>query len=209
MEPIFFIVIIIIFLFSIIIHEVSHGQVANYLGDPTAKMAGRLSLNPLKHLDFIGSLLLPLMLILSGSGIIFGWAKPVPINPFNFRDKKYGSAKVALAGPVANIFLAVVFGMLLRFLRLENLSFGANLAVIFAYIVWINLLLAIFNLIPIPPLDGSHILFTFLPLRFNNLKIFLTKFGFLILIFFIFFFFQLLLPVINIFFKLIVGVSFI
>ncbi|MBZ9572856.1 site-2 protease family protein, partial [Patescibacteria group bacterium] len=148
MDPTFFIIVIIVFLFSIIIHEVSHGAVANYLGDPTAKLAGRLSLNPLRHLDPIGSVLLPLMLILLRSGIIFGWAKPVPINPFNFRDKKYGSAKVAMAGPTANISLAVVFGMLLRFLPLANLTPVSNLAIVFSYIVWINLLLAIFNLIP-------------------------------------------------------------
>ena len=209
MPPTFFIIVIIIFLFSIIIHEVSHGAMANYLGDPTAKMAGRLSLNPLKHLDPIGSVLLPLMLILMRSGIIFGWAKPVPINPLNFRDKKYGGAKVAMAGPAANISLAVVFGMLLRFLPLGNLTLVSNLAIVFSYIVWINLLLAIFNLIPIPPLDGSHILFTFLPANFRNLKIFLTRFGFFILIFFIFFFFRWLISVINIFFKLVVGASFI
>ena len=209
MDPTFFIIIIVVFLFSIIIHEVSHGAVANYLGDPTAKLAGRLSLNPLKHLDPIGSVLLPLMLILLRSGIIFGWAKPVPINPLNFRDKKYGSAKVAMAGPAANVSLAIVFGMLIRFLPLENLSFGANLAMVFGYIVWINLLLAIFNLIPIPPLDGSHVLFTFLPRSFNNLKIFLSQFGFFILIFFIFFFFQFLVPIINAAFSLIVGKPFI
>jgi len=209
MESTFFIVLIVIFLFSIIIHEVSHGAMANYLGDPTAKMAGRLSLNPLRHLDPIGSVLLPLMLILLRSGIVFGWAKPVPINPFNFKDKKYGGAKVAVAGPAANISLAVVFGIALRFMPLKTSGFFSDLGMIFSYIVWINLLLAIFNLIPIPPLDGSHILFTFLPARFNNLKIFLTHFGFLILIFFIFFFSQFLIPIINGAFNLIVGQPFI
>ncbi|MCD6500516.1 site-2 protease family protein [bacterium] len=209
MESTFFIVLIVIFLFSIIIHEVSHGAMANYLGDPTAKMAGRLSLNPLRHLDPIGSVLLPLMLILLRSGIVFGWAKPVPINPFNFKDKKYGGAKVAVAGPAANISLAVVFGIVLRFMPQKTSGFFSDLGMIFSYIVWINLLLAIFNLIPIPPLDGSHILFTFLPARFNNLKIFLTHFGFFILIFFIFFFSQFLIPIINGAFNLIVGQPFI
>jgi len=209
----FFIIVIIILLFSIVLHEVSHGEVANLLGDPTAKNAGRLTLNPLKHLDPIGSVLLPLFLILMarviGGGIIFGWAKPVPINPLNFRDKKYGEAKVALAGPAANILIAVIFGLLIRFLPLKNSVFGANLGMIFGYICWINLLLAIFNLIPIPPLDGYHILFTFLSSSFDDLKIFLMRYGFFILIFFIFFCFQFLVPLINLIFTLIAGQPFI
>ncbi len=208
-----YLLIILIFLFSAILHEISHGWVANYLGDPTAKMAGRLSLNPLKHLDPIGSVLLPLMLILLNSRIIFGWAKPVPINPFNFRDKKYGSLKVAAAGPLANILVAVVFGLLIRFLPWASFSFSSslvtNLILAFGFIVWVNLLLAIFNLIPVPPLDGSHILFAFLPAKFNTLKVFLIRYGFFILIFLIFFFFQFLVPLINLFFKIIVGVPFI
>ena len=167
-----FIFIILILLCSIVIHEVSHGLMADYLGDPTAKLAGRLTLNPLKHLDPIGSILVPLILIISKVGIVFGWAKPVPINPFNLRDKVYGQAKVAIAGPLANILVALVFGLMIRFLPfLSSSQIGENLTIIFSYIVWINLVLAIFNLLPIPPLDGSHILFTFLPERFDNLKI--------------------------------------
>jgi len=203
------ILIIIIFLFSAIIHEVSHGWMAHHLGDDTAKAAGRLTLNPLKHLDPFGSILFPLMLILLNSRIIFGWAKPVPINPFNFRDKKYGSAKVAAAGPLSNVLIAVFFGLLIRFLPLSRFSFGSGLMLSFGYIVWVNLLLAIFNLIPVPPLDGSHLLFAFLPRRFDEAKIFLARYGLFILILFIFFFFQFLIPIINFFFTLIVGVSFI
>ena len=199
---------IIIFLFSVILHEVAHGAMAERLGDPTARLAGRLSLNPLVHLDPIGSLLLPLLLILTGSNIIFGWAKPVPINPLNFRDRKYGSAKSALAGPGANIAVAVVFGLILRFAPLAGTSFGQNLASIFGLIVWINLLLAVFNLIPIPPLDGSHILFTFLPRGFDNLKLFLARYGFFILLFFIFFLFPIIIPIIEFLFSLIVGLPF-
>jgi len=143
-----FIFIILIFLFSIIIHEVSHGAMADYLGDPTAKNEGRLTLNPINHLDPIGSILVPLILIISRVGIIFGWAKPVPVNPFNLRDKVYGQAKVALAGPLANILVALIFGMALRFLPfLFSARIGENLIIIFSYIVWINLLLAIFNLL--------------------------------------------------------------
>jgi len=191
---------IIILLFSIVIHEVSHGAAANHLGDPTAKYAGRLSLNPIKHLDPIGSVLVPLFLILLRSPVLFGWAKPVPVNPYNFRDQKYGAAKVALAGPASNLAIALVFGLVLRFFP----EMG-GIFVMFSYIVYINILLAVFNLLPIPPLDGSHLLFTFLPPGLENLKIFLTQFGVFILLFIIFFFFHFLALIIDWIFGLIVG----
>ena len=198
---------IIILLFSIVIHEVSHGTMALYLGDPTAKYAGRLTLNPLRHLDPIGSVILPLFLILMaklmGGGIIFGWAKPVPINPYNFRDQKYGSAKVALAGPGSNLAIALVFGLALRFF--PAIATIPGLPLMFSYIVYINILLAVFNLLPVPPLDGSHILFTFLPPGMENIKIFLSQFGLFILLFIIFFFFRWLVLLINWILSLIVG----
>jgi len=197
---------IIILIFSIVIHEVSHGAMANYLGDPTAKYAGRLSLNPLKHLDPIGSVLVPLFLIFfTGKGI--GWAKPVPINPYNFRDQKYGSLKVSLAGPGANLGIALVFGLILR-LGLLIGFIPDNLYPAFSFIVLINILLAVFNLIPIPPLDGSHILFTFLPYSMQRIKIFLSQFGIFILLFFIFlfpWFFSFLFYIVSWIFSLIVG----
>ena len=200
---------IIILIFSVVIHEVSHGTMANYLGDPTAKYAGRLTLNPLRHLDPIGSIILPIFLILmakfTGGGIIFGWAKPVPINPYNFRDQKYGSAKVAIAGPVANFAIALFFGLALRFFPAISVVPGLHL--MFSYIVYINLLLAVFNLLPVPPLDGSHILFTFLPPGSENLKIFLSQFGLFILLFIIFFLFNWVVLLINWIFSLIVGTN--
>jgi len=203
-----FLFLIIILIFSIVIHEVSHGAMANHLGDPTAKYAGRLTLNPLKHLDPIGSIVVPIFLILmvkiTGGGIIFGWAKPVPINPFNFRDQKYGSAKVALAGPGANLALVLVFGLALRFF--PALSTIPSFYLMFSYIVYINILLAVFNLLPVSPLDGSHILFTFLPSGMENIKIFLNQFGLFILLFIIFFFSHWLFLIINWIFTLIVGV---
>ncbi len=207
------IVLIVILLFSVIIHEVAHGSVALYLGDPTAKNAGRLTLNPLKHLDPIGSVVVPLFLVLmakvtTGGGIIFGWAKPVPINPYNFRDQKYGQAKVAIAGPSANLLLALIFGLSLRFISFEGVFFQ-NLVTVFSFVVWINLLLGIFNLLPIPPLDGSHILFTFLPYSARNIKMFLSRYGIILLVLFIFFFLPLLIPVINFVFTSITGFSFI
>jgi len=205
-----YIFLILILILSIVIHEVSHGAMANHLGDPTAKYAGRLTLNPLRHLDPIGSVILPIFLVimakLMGGGIIFGWAKPVPINPYNFRDQKYGSAKVALAGPGSNFAIALVFGLALRFFH--QLSLIPGLILIFSYIVYINILLAVFNLLPIPPLDGSHLLFTFLPPGMENLKIFLSQYGFYILLFIIFFFFRWIIPIINWIFTLIIGAPF-
>ncbi|MFH1462189.1 MAG: site-2 protease family protein [bacterium] len=204
MEYVFLIVILI---FSVVIHELSHGAMANYLGDPTAKNEGRLTLNPLKHLDPIGSVILPIFLVLmsqlTGGGIIFGWAKPVPINPYNFRDQKYGSAKTALAGPASNLLIALIFGLALRFF--PQILFVSGLGLMFSYIIYINILLAVFNLLPIPPLDGSHILFTFLPRSFLTLKMFLSQFGFFFLLIVIFFLFPLLRFVVNAVFGLIVG----
>ena len=203
---------ILILLFSIVIHEVAHGEMAYILGDRTAADRGRLSLNPIKHLDLFGSIILPSVLILfslatHGQGIIFGWAKPVPVNPNNFSDKKYGELKVALAGPLANIIVALVFGLLLRFIPLNGNSFAQGLEVIFSYIVWINLILGLFNLIPIPPLDGSHILFALWP-GGRELKIMLYEYGWFILLFIIFFAFQWFIVLVNFVFKLIVGVPF-
>lgn len=199
-----------ILIFSVVLHEVSHGVVANALGDPTAKQAGRLTLNPIPHLDPIGSVLLPGLLILmsqlTGGGIVFGWAKPVPVNPANLRDKKYGSALVSLAGPASNLALALVFGLALRFLPVAELH--PALLVVFGYIVILNILLAVFNLLPIPPLDGSHILFTFLPRSFDSVKIFLSQYGMFVLLFVIFFFFSFVSLVVDFLFRLIVGSSF-
>jgi Zn-dependent protease len=179
MEHVFLIVIL---LFSIIIHEVAHGSVANLLGDSTAKLAGRLTLNPLKHLDPFGSVLLPLFLIIIQSPIKFGWAKPVPINPYNFKDQKWDGVKTALAGPVVNILIALIFGLSIRYLSLP-LPF----LTIFSLVIIINLVLAFFNLIPIPPLDGSHLLFALLPKSLNEIKIFLRRYSLFILMFFILF----------------------
>jgi len=178
---------LIVLLFSVVIHELAHGSVAYSLGDPTAKYQGRLTLNPIKHLDPFGSVILPLLLFISNSGFLVGWAKPVPINPYNFTDQKWGSLKVAIAGPLSNLALAVVFGLAIRLLPYSLFIAAPGLLIIFSFIVQINIMLALFNLIPIPPLDGHWILFTFLPEGFDGIKQFLQQYGLFILIFLLFF----------------------
>jgi len=175
---------LLVILLSTIIHEIAHGAMAYRLGDPTAKYAGRLTWNPLKHLDPFGSVILPLMLLVltNGRGPVFGWAKPVPINPYNFRDRKWGTLKVSLAGPATNFLIGVFFALLDRIFLLP-----ANLEFFFSLIAIYNFIWAIFNLVPIPPLDGHWILFSFLPPRFDSLKTSLLRYGNFILIFFIFF----------------------
>ena len=155
------IVIIVALILSIVIHEMAHGYAANWLGDPTARLAGRLSGNPLVHLDPLGSVIIPGILYLSSVGLLFGWAKPVPYNPYNLRNRKWGEALVAAAGPAVNILLAAIFAGIIRFAG--QLELSASFVEIASYIVYINILLALFNMIPIPPLDGSKILAAVLP----------------------------------------------
>ncbi len=192
---------IIIFIFSVIIHEVSHGFSAYLQGDNTAKYAGRLTLNPIPHIDVFGSIILPLILVLSHSPMVIGWAKPVPFNPYNLRNQRWGEAIVALAGPLSNICIAVVFGLFLRFGVLSSLAEP------FLYIVFINLVLAVFNLVPIPPLDGSKILFSILPYSMNNAREFLEKNGFFLLIFFVFFLWDKVFPIVYTLLMAITGIS--
>lgn len=175
---------LIILLFSVMLHEIAHGSVAFSLGDPTAKYAGRLTLNPLKHLDPLGSIILPLFLLFftGGKGPIVGWAKPVPINPYNFRDQKWGTLKVAIAGPIANFLIAIFFGLLIRFLPLTS-----PLLNLFSIIVFYNFFWGLFNLVPIPPLDGAHILFSFLSGKFLRVRAILHRHSLFLLILFIIF----------------------
>jgi len=195
---------LIILLFSVMIHEIAHGAVAYSLGDPTAKYQGRLTLNPIKHIDPIGSVFLPLVLLLltAGRGPIFGWAKPVPINPYNFKDQKWGNFKVAIAGPGSNFLIAIIFGLLIRF---TSIPLTSPLILFFSIIIMQNLLLGVFNLIPVPPLDGSWIAFSLLPEKFNNLKNFLSQYGMFILLFIIFFEFNWIIKIIEFLFTIITG----
>jgi len=184
MEGLIILFTLIVLLLSIIIHEIAHGSVAYYLGDPTAKDSGRLTLNPLKHLDPFGSVILPLILFLisAGKGPIFGWTKPVPVNPYNFRDQKWGTLKVSISGPLANFFIAVFFSLTIRFLPL-NVPF----IMLFSIIAFYNFAWGIFNLVPMAPLDGYHILFALLPDRFSKFKSFFQRYSLILLLIFIFF----------------------
>jgi len=153
----------VIIVFSAVFHEYFHAWTANFLGDPTAKYAGRLTLNPLKHLDPIGTVILPLFLLFFVGGFI-GWAKPVPYNPYNLRDQKWGSTKVAIAGPGANFLLALIFGLSVRFGAMFGIiGMGSILYIALTWIVYVNIFLGLFNLIPIPPLDGSKLLMDIFP----------------------------------------------
>jgi Zn-dependent protease len=172
---------ILIILFSVMIHEIAHGSVALAQGDPTAKYAGRLTLNPLKHLDLFGSFLIPLTLLFFG-GPVIGWAKPVPVNSALLKDKKWGELKVSIAGPAVNFLIAIIFGLILRFSHVSG-----ELDNFFGLIIIYNFILGIFNLIPIPPLDGSHILFSFLPPQYIRFKYQLAQYGLFIMIFLLFF----------------------
>lgn len=189
---------------SVVLHEVSHGFAAEQFGDSTARFAGRLTLNPLKHLDLFGSIILPALLIVTNSPFLIGWAKPVPYNPDNLRNRRLGELWVAAAGILTNLFLAVFFGLALRFSLGMELPLG--FMEIVSSIVIVNLSLAIFNLVPIPPLDGSKILFSLLPRSLNEVIAFMEQYAFFLLIAFILFFSQYLAPVLIYLYQAITGI---
>lgn len=194
---------LLILIFSVIIHEVAHGLMAESLGDPTARQAGRLTFNPLKHLDLFGSFVLPIMLLVAHSPVILGWAKPVPYNPFLLvKDPKFGPLKVALAGPLTNLGLAVVGGLVLRF------GFGSpTITALIGLTVFINILLAIFNLLPLPPLDGSKILTVFLPEKYSLMWQNIGLGGLFLVVAFLYVFGDYVFLAASWLFQLIVGVA--
>lgn len=187
-ELIFFTVLVLVF--SIIIHEVAHGWAANALGDPTAKLANRLTLNPIRHIDPLGSILVPGVLVLTSNifsgGFVFGWAKPVPYNPYNLRNQRWGEAFVSIAGVATNIFIAVLFAFIARGAFAAGMTEFGELA---GLVVLVNLFLGIFNLFPFPPLDGYTFLRSILPARramaFRDFEDRLRRGGFLTLIVFL------------------------
>lgn len=193
-----------VLIISIILHEVSHGYMAEYLGDPTARLLGRLTLNPIPHIDMMGSIVLPLIFVLTGSPVVFGWAKPVPYDPRNIRGsawkERYGGALVAVAGPMANIVLALIFGLLLRFLTLDQM-----MAQFFLMVTIINISLAVFNLIPIPPLDGHHILSALLPYSLRQKYMELYRYSFILMFIVAFVLWQFVSPLVIIITQAITG----
>ena len=199
-----------ILIFSIIIHEISHGFAALALGDRTAKYAGRLTLNPIPHIDLLGSIIVPLISFLSG-GVVFGWAKPVPYNPYNLRNQKWGPAIVGAAGPLSNFFIALVFALLIRLLSGVTNAPGVfieNFISVSFLVVLLNLLLMVFNLVPIPPLDGSKVLFALLPYRLRWVQEYMERYQLILLFILIFFLFRFIQPIIFYLFVLLTGVSF-
>lgn len=200
---------LVVLIFSVMVHEVSHGFVAEKLGDPTARNAGRLTMNPISHIDIFGSILLPMILVFTGSPVLFGWAKPVPYDPRNLKNPRTGAAKIAAAGPLSNFLLALIFGLAVRFSYLYGMTPDNILPALFAGIAFANISLGVFNLVPIPPLDGSKVLMAILPPTERNLKfmIALERNGMILIFLFIFFGFSVLEPIIRGLFFLFTGLS--
>jgi Zn-dependent protease len=187
---------------SVVLHEVSHGYMAAILGDPTAKYSGRLTLNPFKHLDFVGSFIIPVITYTLG-GVAFGWAKPVPYNPYNLRGGKWGPAMVAIAGPLANLFLAIVLSFVLQsplFAFIQAPGVGA----LIIGAISINVVLFVINMIPVPPIDGSKVLFSLIPYKYNHVIEFMEKYQLMLILFVIFFLQIIISPFIYILFKLLI-----
>lgn len=180
---------------SAVVHEVAHGLAAYWLGDDTAKRAGRLTLNPAAHIDMFGTILLPLLFVLSRTGLLFAYAKPVPYNPYNLKSE-VDELKVALAGPISNFIIAGSFAVVARLLN--TVPSISNAAVLLSILVYANIALAIFNLVPIPPLDGSKLLYLLIPKENYQIRAFLNQYGMFLLLFFVFFGVGIIAPVIGI-----------
>lgn len=203
MDAIFFLIILI---FSVMIHEVAHGYAAEMFGDPTARLAGRLTLNPMNHIDPLGSVIVPALLFFgSGGSFAFGWAKPVPYNPYNLKNFKWGTVAVGLAGILSNLFITTVFGLIIRFHAELGIPVDSPFLSVVATIVMVNVILAVFNLIPFPPLDGARVLFALLPYRFQYIHDYLEQ-NWLLFLLFVFFFAQYIIsPAASSLIRLIVG----
>jgi Zn-dependent protease len=194
------IIYVIILIGSVVLHELAHAWTAYKLGDPTAWLEGRITFNPLAHLDMFGSVILPLLLVLTGSPFIIGWAKPVPFNPHNFSNPKWGAALVAVMGPVTNILIALVAAGILLVVPVSSLILTAILQVV----IITNIALAVFNMVPIPPLDGHHILFALIPDRYASIKYQLQKYSMGLVIVFVIFGWKFIEPLVSWLFELLV-----
>ena len=201
-ESLFFLLVLML---SVILHEISHGYMAYMLGDPTAKLSGRLTLNPMPHIDMWGSVIIPLFLLMSGSSILFGWAKPVPYNPYNLRNQRWGTLLVAIAGVLANFFIALIFGLMIRFATPAMLL--SPFMEIIEMIVILNLVLGIFNLIPVPPLDGSKVLFSLLPYKYDHIREVLERHRLVAILLAILFAPNIIVPILRAMFSLITGLA--
>ncbi len=191
---------IIILVMSVVVHELSHGYMAELLGDPTPRLQGRLTLNPLKHLELFGSFIVPV--ITAMAGFPFGWAKPVQWNPYNVANKRWGELVIAIAGPVSNLVVAIVFGLVVR---MFDTVLPPSFIQISVYIILINIILAVFNLIPIPPLDGSKVLFSILPQRLLGIREMLEQYSIFFFLILVFFLWRFVEPIVPYIFKLITG----
>jgi len=199
MDPISIIFSVLILIMSVVLHELSHGYAAVALGDPTPRIQGRLTLNPLKHLDPVGSVIVPI--VTSLFGFTFGWAKPVQWNPYNIKNKRTGELLIAAAGPACNLLIAVVFGLIIRFA-----PFSASFVDIASYVVLINIVLTLFNLVPLPPLDGSHVLFSLLPPSLSNVRVMIERYSVFFLLIALFVVWPLVSPLIYVLFHALTGV---
>lgn len=203
---------VIVLIMSVVVHEFAHGYTAYLFGDNTARHSGRLTLNPIKHLDLFGSIILPLSLIIMNASFIIGWARPVPYNPNNLSHGNISKFFVSIAGILANLIIAIIFGLVIRFVPFFGIPLYNELGVhplyaISSIIVFTNLILAFFNLVPIPPLDGSKILFSILPYKYRYIENFLERWGLFLLILFIFLLWSKVAPLILIVFHLLTGLS--
>lgn len=201
---------VIILIFLVMIHEVSHGLMAYRLGDSTAKDMGRLTLNPLKHLEFFGSFLVPFLFIITNSPFVLGWAKPVPFNPLNLKNPKRDGALIAAAGPASNFLIAIIFGIAVRIMAGFPAVFAspilANVFVLINLVVLVSIVLGVFNLIPIPPFDGSRIAFAFLSGKAARFWMQLEQYGTLLIILLLFGgLLSIISPISFFVYKLIVG----
>ena len=178
-----------ILIYSIILHEIAHGWIADKLGDPTARLSGRLTLNPVSHIDPIMTILLPMVLVITGSSLVFGAAKPVPIDPYNFKDPKKDIAITSAAGPLTNLLIALFFGILVRL--------GLDFNSLFIYGAVINVFLAIFNLLPIPPLDGFKVVGGILPDDYARTWLSFERMGLTFIIIVLLFFGSIVSLIIN------------
>jgi len=204
MDPISIVFSVLILVMSVVLHELSHGYAAVALGDLTPRIQGRLTLNPLKHLDPVGSVIVPI--VTSLMHFTFGWAKPVQWNPYNLKNPRRGELLIAAAGPACNLLIAIVFSTLIRLSMFTgHAAFFVPFIGITSYVVYINIILALFNLVPLPPLDGSHILFSLLPPSLTNVRTLIERYSIFFLLIALFVVWPLVSPLIEVLYHALTG----